>query len=111
MTDDIYKISVSVPADHMDILMDALDETIDPVYPGYRRCFSISDVVGTWIPMEGSDPYIGEVDMISRVEEKRIEFAVRDYDLKEALRVIDRVHPYEEPAVDVIPMRAWRSYL
>ena len=111
MTDDIYKIAVSVPSESLDILMDALDEVMDPIYPGYRRCFSISDVIGTWIPVEGSDPYIGEIDMISRVEEKRIEFAVRDYDLQEVLRVIDRVHPYEEPAVDVIPMKAWRSYL
>ena len=111
MTDDVYKIAVSVPSESLDILMDALDEVMDPIYPGYRRCFSISDVIGTWIPVEGSDPYIGEIDMISRVEEKRIEFAVRDYDLQEVLRVIDRVHPYEEPAVDVIPMKAWRSYL
>ena len=111
MADDIYKISVSTPAEYLDILMDALDEVIDPIYPGYRRCFSISDVIGTWIPTEGSEPFIGEINMISREEEKRLEFAVRDYDLQEALRTIDRVHPYEEPMVDVIPMKAWRSYL
>lgn len=111
MAEDIYKVTVSVPADFMDILMDAIDEVIDPLYPGYRRCFSISDVVGTWIPVEGSKPFIGETDTITRVEEKRIEFAVRDYDLPQALHVIDTLHPYEEPAVDVIPMKAWRSML
>jgi hypothetical protein len=111
MADDIFKVAVSVPADFMDILMDAIDEVIDPIYPGYRRSFSIMDVVGTWIPVEGSDPYIGEIDTITRVEEKRIEFAVRDYDLPQVLHVIDNIHPYEEPAVDVISMKAWRSYL
>ena len=111
MAEDIYKVTVSVPADFMDILMDAIDEVIDPLYPGYRRCFTISNVVGTWIPTEGSDPYIGEIDTITRQEEKRIEFVVMEYDLAQALHVIDRIHPYEEPAVDVIPMKAWRSLL
>ena len=111
MAEDIYKVAVSAPAEYLDILMDALDEVIEPIYPGYRRCFFISDVVGTWIPVEGSTPFLGEIGKISYEEGKRIEFAVRDYNLKEVLRTIDRVHPYEEPAVDVIPMKAWRSYL
>lgn len=111
MADNIFKVAVSIPSDFSDILMDALDEVVDPVYPGYRRCFTISDVIGTWVPMEGSKPYIGEQDTITRVPEKRIEFAVKEYDLWTVLHIIERVHPYEEPAVDVIPMVAWRSVL
>lgn len=111
MKDGIYKVAVSVPTEHLDRLMDAIDGVMGPLYPGYRRCFSMTDTVGTWVPEEGSDPFIGDVGKVATVKETRIEFAVRDEDLERVLRTIDRMHPYEEPAVDVIPMIAWRSLL
>lgn len=111
MAEEIYKVVVSVPVDHADVLMDAIDDTMEPLYPGYRRCFSTFDVIGTWIPQDGSEPFIGEHGTIARMEERRIEFAVRECDLRPVLRTIDRTHPYEEPSVDVIPMVSWRSLL
>ena len=31
--------------------------------------------------------------------------------IKKVLRAIEEYHPYEEPGVDVIPCKGWRSYL
>jgi len=111
MSDAIYKVIVTVPDDSADLLMDAISEVNEQPYPGYERVFSISDSVGTWIPVYGSNPTVGEEGVISRVPEKRLEFVVKEENLKKVLTVIDEYHPYEEPAVDVIPCRGWRSYL
>ena len=111
MSDLIYKVTVTVPEDSAELLMDAISEVNEQPYPGYERVFSVSDVVGTCVPVYGSHPAIGEEGVISRVKEKKLEFIVKAADLKRVLRTIEEHHPYEEPGVDVIPCRAWRSYL
>ena len=111
MSDAVYKVSVTVPEDSADVLMDAISEANEQLYPGYERVFTITDVVGTWVPVYGSNPTIGEEGIISHVAEKKLEFLVKEKDLKKVLRAIVEYHPYEEPAVDVIPCQGWRSYL
>lgn len=111
MSDTIYKVTVTVPEESAELLMDAISEVNEQPYPGYERVFTVSDVTGTWIPVYGSNPAIGEEGVISRVAEKKLEFIVKQADLKRVLNTIIEHHPYEEPAVDVIPCQGWRSYL
>ncbi len=111
MSEEAYKIIVYIPAEFSEELMDRITDVTEPFYRGYRRCFSISDAKGTWIPELGSKPYSGTIGEIETVDEKRIEFIVRREQLKTVLHVIEEVHPYEEPMVDVIPCLGWRSLL
>ena len=109
--EQIYKICVYIPVDYSDKLMDSIDEIVEPLYPGYRRTFAIQEVTGTWKPMKGSRPFIGRPGVIEKVQEHKIEFAVRERDLKNVLMKIKEVHPYEEPMIDVYPTYAWKSML
>lgn len=109
--EEIYGISVNVPESHLQILMDAIDSVMDPVYPGYRRCFYYHPVKGTWKTMEGADPYNGKVGEITVAEEMHLKFVCRKEDLRKIMKIIDEVHPYEEPAVDVVPQLGWRSLI
>ena len=109
--EQVYKVCVYVPSELADKMMDAIDEIVTPMYPGYRRTFSISDVTGTWKPVKGSHPYKGRAGKIETAEEKKIEFIVREMDLKPVLRKIRELHPYEEPMIDVSPTYAWKSML
>lgn len=111
MSDSVYKVIVTVPEDQSEILMDAISEVNEQPYPGYERVFMVSDVIGTWVPLEGSHPAIGEIGTITRVKEKRLEFIVKEENNVKVLRTIVEHHPYEEPGIDVIPCRGWRSYL
>ena len=90
--------------------MDAIDGAAQWVSPKYRRAFSITDVTGTWIPMPGSDPFIGEEGLVSYADEKKIECIIKAESLERVLKAIDLAHPYEEPAVDVLPCKYWRDY-
>lgn len=92
-------------------MMDAIDSVIEPFYPGYRRCFCITECKGTWVAQEGSDPYLGKIGEIEVAEEIKLEFMIREEFLRTVLKKISEVHPYEEPAIDVIPCYGWRSCL
>ncbi len=106
-----YRISVNVPEGTEQSVMDAINEVMQPLYPGYDRCFCWWTVNGTWRPLPGSEPYIGEVGRIEVCSETRIEFAVREEDLEKVVSRIVEVHPYEEPAIDVVPMIPWKDLI
>jgi hypothetical protein len=92
-------------------MMDAVTAAITPFYPGYERCFGITKVTGTWRPLPGSHPYKGEIGKIESTAEIKLDFIVRGSELEQAIEAIVAVHPYEEPAIDIIPCIGWRSVL
>lgn len=106
---EIYGIGVNVPASHLEILMDAIDEVMEPLYPNYSRSFCYYPVKGTWRTEKGAHPYNGKAGEITVADEMRLRFVCRKKDLQKVLGAIEKVHPYEEPAIDVIPQIAWRS--
>jgi len=106
-----YKISLTIPAEYKDRLMDEVNSSMQQIYPGYDRVFSMTMTDGTWRSLEGSNPFSGRVGEISVEKELRIDFAVKADDLKKVILAIRRVHPYEEPAIDVIPMILWKDVI
>ena len=106
-----FKVAVNIPEEFAEQLMDAVNGAMEPLHPGYDRVFFRMRVLGTWRPLEGSSPYLGRIGEVRTAEETRIEFAFRGEDMREVMAAVRRVHPYEEPAVDVIPMRSWKEFL
>jgi len=98
---DVFRISVNVPEEYLEKLMDSINSVMEPVYPGYDRTFSYSRVTGTWRPLRGSSPYKGTIGKIEVSDEIRLEFVVRRKDLRKVIDTIVDIHPYEEPAIDV----------
>ena len=111
MPEGFYKISVGIPPEFSERLKDAVTAAIEPVYPGYDRAFTEYRTAGTWRPLPGSHPYDGKIMEITTADEMRIEFAVKEKDLAHALEAIVSVHPYEEPAIDVLPMIGWKDII
>ncbi len=105
----LYKIAVNIPEDRMEGMMAALDSVIKPIYPGYDHVFCWWPVTGCWRPLEGSSPFLGKVRNVETAREMRVEFAVLEEDLGAAMEAVRETHPYEEPAIDVIPMVPWKS--
>ena len=98
---EVFKISVNVPDEFLEKLMDSLNSVMEPVYPGYDRTFSYSRVTGTWRPLKGSSPFKGTIGKIEISDEMRLEFVVKRKDLKKVVDIIEKIHPYEEPAIDI----------
>jgi dinuclear metal center YbgI/SA1388 family protein len=72
----------------------------------YAECGFSTAGTGTFLPGEGAEPSIGAVGRRSAAAEHRFEVLVGERRLGAVLAAITRAHPYEEPAMDVYPLRA-----
>jgi hypothetical protein len=70
----------------------------------YDHCVAIITVQGYFRPLPGANPFDGEIGRIQEVMESKIEVNCRRESVNEAINIIRRVHPYEEPLVNVIPL-------
>ncbi len=57
---------------------------------------------GTFRPLQGASPVIGSIGAVERVAEARLELVAPRYLRGELARAVRAVHPYEEPAFDVL---------
>ena len=99
-----FKLEIYIPESHFKELQRAL-QSVDAGHIGnYDSCLSYSRVRGTWRPLAGSNPYIGEENVISEEDELKVEVNVLKENLPSTLQAIRRVHPYEEPLINVISL-------
>ncbi len=98
-----FKIKVTVPVDSADKIKDVLGKAGAGRLGNYDFCSYSYPVSGQFRPLEGSNPTIGEISKIEKVEEMSIECVCHEDILKEVISKLRRAHPYEEPAIDIIP--------
>lgn len=72
----------------------------------YSECSFNLEGIGTFKGDEGTSPAIGKPGSLERVKETRIEMVCWQSMLGDILREIRKVHPYEEPAIDVFELAA-----
>ncbi len=99
-----FKLEIFIPESHFGALQTALYEADAGHIGKYDCCLSYSPVMGTWRPLEGTSPYKGDVNKISCEPEWKVELTIRAEQLRETMDAIRRVHPYEEPVINVIPL-------
>ena len=99
-----YKIVVYVPENHADALREAIGNAGAGKIGNYTHCTFTLKGTGRFKPEEGANPAIGEVGKLEEVSEDRIETVCSEERLKDVLKTIRDVHPYEEPATDVYPI-------
>ena len=99
-----YKLVVFVPVTHGDQLRQAMGDAGAGRIGNYSHCSFTVKGTGRFKPEAGANPAIGVVGRLEAVEEERIETVCEDAKLKDVLAAIRRVHPYEEPAIDVYPL-------
>ncbi len=106
----IYKIVTFVPEEYVDTVRDALFEANCGNIGKYDRCSFVSKGIGTFRPLEGSNPFIGTQNKEEHVNEVRVEVIVKERDLNKALTELKKAHPYEEPAIDVFRTIFHKNY-
>ena len=98
------KLIVTTPVDSADEVIQAIGEAGGGKIGNYSFCsFSVRGV-GRFLPQEGAKPAIGEVGKLEEVEEERVEITCEDALVADVVAAIRRVHPYEEPAIDIYPL-------
>ena len=98
------KIVVTTPAENAQELRDAICSEGAGIIGNYSYCTTSTKTLGTFKPSAKANPYIGQKDKIEFVEEEKLE-VICDIDIaKKVINKIREVHPYEEPAIDIIPL-------
>jgi hypothetical protein len=98
------KIEVYCPPEAVTSVRDALNEAGAGHIGSYDHCASAVEVVGWWRPLEGARPYEGSVGEISEAREIKLEMRCPASQVAAAVAAIRRVHPYEEPVMNIIPL-------
>jgi dinuclear metal center YbgI/SA1388 family protein len=96
------KLVVFVPDEHAQRLIDALADAGAGRYDAYERCAWTASGTGTFRPIEGANPAIGTVGAVEQVSETRVEMVVPRAARDAVVAALRAVHPYEEPAFDLL---------
>ncbi|RJQ44926.1 MAG: Nif3-like dinuclear metal center hexameric protein [Gaiellales bacterium] len=99
-----HKLVVFVPEADLEPVRQALFKAGAGVIGAYSHCSWHTVGTGTFLPMEGADPAIGEVGTDEAVQELRLEVVVSAAALDAAVAAMKSAHSYEEPAYDIYPL-------
>ncbi|HWQ46331.1 MAG TPA: hypothetical protein VN376_05655 [Longilinea sp.] len=101
---DMVKIEIFIPEANLAELAEALHQAGAGRIGRYDHCLSIMPVKGTWRPLEGAEPYLGKVGELCTGEELKVEVNCPQENVKAALQAVRRVHPYDEPVINVLQL-------
>jgi hypothetical protein len=96
------KLVVFVPAADVDRVANALFEAGAGRIGNYSGCSFRSAGIGTFFGADGTSPAVGAAGRFERVEEVRLEVLVPRAQEGNVVGALRRVHPYEEPAFDLV---------
>ncbi|MDO4662985.1 MAG: hypothetical protein Q4B36_07735 [Tissierellia bacterium] len=98
------KVETFIPKENVDDLIESLNKEDILKYGNYDSCYSLTEVLGHFRPLENSNPYIGEENVISEVNEMKVEFRIKREDKNKTDRIIRKAHPYEEPVINYLEL-------
>lgn len=101
---DRVKIIVTISLENVEEVRNAICEAGAGVIGNYTHCSMSTKCVGTFKPTDESNPYIGEKNNLELVDEEKLEVVCDVKEVKEVILILRKVHPYEEPAIDIIPL-------
>ena len=104
------KIFVPIPTEDVDKVRNAVCEAGAGIIGNYDYCTSSVKSIGTFKPNDKANPYIGENNKLEFVEEEKLEFVCDIENVKNVISKLREVHPYEEPAIDIIPLLDEESF-
>ncbi|NLZ51990.1 MAG: Nif3-like dinuclear metal center hexameric protein [Thermoanaerobacteraceae bacterium] len=100
----LNKLAVFVPRGYEDAVRNAICDAGAGHIGNYSHCSFSTDGFGTFKPLEGTNPFIGEHNKLQRADEIRIETIVPESLQKKVISAMIKAHPYEEVAFDIYPL-------
>lgn len=98
------KVITFVPSNEADQLRAALGTAGAGGIGKYKLCSFNTQGEGTFLPDEGSNPVVGKVGTLERVNETRIEMVCSKRALAIVIETLKHFHPYETPAYDIVEL-------
>lgn len=105
----LLKLVIFVPEDHQEQVAEALFAGGAGSIGAYDRCSFRTEGTGTFRPGVGSSPFVGAPGVDESVREVRLETVVPQDRLSKVLGKMQKAHPYEEIAFDLVPLANQRT--
>lgn len=103
--EQLYKLVVYVPLSHTNKVREAILTAGAGHIGRYQDCSFFVRGTGSFRPLEGSQPYIGQQGVFEEAEEDRLETIVPNSLLDRCLQAMKEAHPYEEVAYDIYSLQ------
>lgn len=100
-TGQLLKLVVYVPQSHVEDVRTAMADAGAGHIGQYSHCSFQTAGTGTFLPLAGTDPYIGKAGQLEKVDEVRLETVLPEAIKSQVLAAMFRAHPYEEVAYDL----------
>lgn len=98
------KIIVTSPIENSDEVKKTLGDAGAGIIGNYSYCSITEKCIGSFKGNDKSNPHIGKKNNLEHVNEDKIEVQCDVDILKDVLKKLREVHPYEEPTIDIIPL-------
>ncbi|MBK5251498.1 MAG: Nif3-like dinuclear metal center hexameric protein [Peptostreptococcaceae bacterium] len=98
------KLVVFAPSGYVQAIRNRMGEMGGGGIGLYSHCTFAVKGTGSFKPLVGSNPFVGEIGKLETVEEMRLETILPLSKLESMVKAIKEVHPYEEMAYDIIPL-------
>jgi len=99
--DPMVKLVVFVPVEAAEKVRNAIAQAGAGHIGNYSHCAFLTEGTGTFLPLDGTNPYIGEPGKLERVSEVRLETVMPESISSRVIKAMLEAHPYEEVAYDV----------
>jgi len=96
-----YKLVTFVPVNDVNTVAEAIYAAGAGRIGNYSHCGFQTEGVGTFLPLEGAKPTIGERGRFEKVDEIKLEAVVPGDKVGAVVSAMRKAHPYETPAFDV----------
>lgn len=94
----MYQLIIYIPQSHCEVVKQALFNAGAGQIGNYDQCAWQVQGTGQFRPKTGSNPFIGQQNNLSHVNEIKVEMICKEQYIKLAINAMLAVHPYEEPA-------------
>ncbi len=107
LKNNYYKtVSVFVPQGYSEKVKEAVFSEGAGEYENYKSCAFTADGKGQFLPMEKSNPFIGQNNELSFAQEEEITFICPSSKLNKVVSAMIKAHPYETPAYNIFENQA-----
>jgi hypothetical protein len=103
----MYKFIIFAPKDKKIIqsIIHAATKAGAGIIGNYTHCSFVTEGYGTWFPLPGAKPSIGQVGELSIEEEVKIEMECPKEKMKEVFEAVKKVHPYDKFTIDAVEIK------
>lgn len=101
----LFKLAVYVPESALEALSEALYANGAGRMGAYDSCGFTVAGSGSFRPLEGAQPAIGQVGQFTTTPEVKLETVVAEGRVGAVLEALKRTHPYETPAYDLFELK------